>query len=122
VAPRNDTEKKLAKIWQQILGVERIGIKDNFFELGGHSLKATNLISKIQKEFDIDIGLREIFRVPTLEGIAQCIKEADKKAYVVIHKAEKKEYYNMSSAQKRLYILDQLEGTGTAYNAVRRLY
>ena len=49
-APGNITEEKLARIWGEILGIERVGINDNFFEMGGHSLKATVLSSKIHKE------------------------------------------------------------------------
>ena len=49
VAPRNEVEEKLAGIWQELLGIERVGIHDNFFELGGHSLLAMRVISAIRK-------------------------------------------------------------------------
>ncbi|MFL5745679.1 MAG: amino acid adenylation domain-containing protein [Niastella sp.] len=70
VAPRNDIEEKLVAIWQQILGKDRIGVKDNFFEIGGHSLKVTQLISRINSSFLVQIRIQSIFREPTIENIA----------------------------------------------------
>jgi amino acid adenylation domain-containing protein len=73
IAPRNDVEQRLAEIWQEVLGKERIGVKDNFFEAGGHSLKAARLISRIKQNFDVHINLLNIFREPTIENIAEQI-------------------------------------------------
>jgi amino acid adenylation domain-containing protein len=70
VAPRNETEERLLKIWQEILGKEKIGVKDNFFAIGGHSLKATRLASNIRKEFDVNLTLPVLFSNPTIEHIA----------------------------------------------------
>jgi amino acid adenylation domain-containing protein len=67
VPPRNDTEEKLAEIWQDILGIDKskIGIANNFFELGGHSLKAVLLISRIHKELNVKVSLADIFETHT---------------------------------------------------------
>ncbi|SFV52021.1 COG1020: Non-ribosomal peptide synthetase modules and related proteins [hydrothermal vent metagenome] len=70
VAPRNEIEKKLAKIFQEVLNVERVGIYDNFFELGGHSLLATQLVSRIRSELEIELPLKELFGINTLEELA----------------------------------------------------
>ena len=51
LAPRNDLEARLVKIWQEVLGIEKVGVRDNFFELGGHSLMAVRLFTRIQDEF-----------------------------------------------------------------------
>ena len=74
VAPRNETEEKLVRIWQEILGKERIGVKDNFFELGGHSLKVTRLSSQIQKQFTTKVALKDVFSNPTIEAVSDIIR------------------------------------------------
>ncbi|MCP4153928.1 MAG: hypothetical protein GY757_39745, partial [bacterium] len=118
IAPRNNTEKKLNKIWADILGTQKkeIGIDDNFFDIGGHSLKATVMASKIHKEFNVKLPLPEIFKKSTIRTLAETIKEFTRDNYVAIEPTEKKEYYILSSAQKRLFILQQMELESTAYN------
>jgi amino acid adenylation domain-containing protein len=115
-APRNEIEEKLAAIWQEILGVEKIGINDNFFELGGHSLNATTVVSRIYKELNVEMPLRELFQTPTIKGLAEYIQRAESNLYAAIEPVEKQEYYPVSSAQKRLYIISQMEDTQTDYN------
>ncbi|EPR11938.1 hybrid non-ribosomal peptide synthetase/type I polyketide synthase [Ruminiclostridium papyrosolvens] len=116
IAPTNGIEEELVTIWQEVLEVERVGINDNFFELGGHSLKATLLVSKIHKEFNVEMPLREIFNLPTVKGLAAYIKSTDESIYSSIIPAGEKEYYPVSAAQKRLYILNQFERAGKSYN------
>lgn len=115
-APRNKTEEKLLLIWQDILGQEKIGINDHFFQIGGHSLKAFSLAAKIQKELNAEVTLKEIFSYPTIKDIAAHISQKHKKIHSPIKQAENKEYYPLSSAQKRLYVLNQIEDGQTAYN------
>jgi amino acid adenylation domain-containing protein len=117
-APRNEIEKKLVKIWSEVLGIEKdvIGIDADFFDLGGHSLRATILVSKIHKEFSIKLVLAEMFNMPTVRKLAEYIKGTAKEKYHSIKSVEKKEYYELSSAQKRLYILQQIEVGGIGYN------
>jgi len=114
--PTNKAEQQLAEIWQEVLGVERVGMNDNFFELGGHSLKATLLVSKIHKEFNVEIPLREVFKKPVIKDFAQYIKSSERNIYESVVSVDENDYYALSSAQKRLYILSQLEGAGTSYN------
>ncbi|SMO93981.1 AMP-binding enzyme C-terminal domain-containing protein, partial [Flavobacterium resistens] len=73
VAPRNETEEKLAAIWQEVLVIERVGITDNFMDLGGNSLIAMRLISLIHKEFDIKMSVNELFKNMILEEQAYFI-------------------------------------------------
>jgi amino acid adenylation domain-containing protein len=75
VAPRNQTEERLAEFWSEILGVERIGVNDNFFDLGGHSLLATQAISRIRETFQTDLSLRSFFAAPTIAALAVRIAE-----------------------------------------------
>ncbi len=115
-APRNSTEEALAGIWSEVLGVGKIGINDNFFELGGHSLKATSLAGKIHKVLNVEVPLKEIFNNPTIKGISEYIKGSEESIYSSIEPVEEKEYYEMSSAQKRIYTLQQFDINSTSYN------
>ena len=73
--PRREVERKLASIWQQLLGVAPIGIFDNFFDLGGHSLLAIQLISRIRESFRIEFGVHKIFEAPTVAELAANIEK-----------------------------------------------
>ncbi len=116
VAPTNETEEKLTAIWQEVLGLEKVGINDNFFELGGHSLKAINISAKINMELNVSVPLREIFKTPTIKGLADYVKGTKQSIYSRIEPAEENEYYPLSSAQKRMYALQQFEENSTSYN------
>ncbi|MBW7477833.1 amino acid adenylation domain-containing protein, partial [Paenibacillus oenotherae] len=116
VAPRTELEAKLAEIWQSVLGIAQVGAKDHFFELGGHSLKATMLAARVYKELNVNLPLRSIFEAPRLEELAQRIGEQEESKYASIEQTEERSYYPVSSAQRRMYILNQLEGAQTSYN------
>ncbi|MDQ1355550.1 MAG: hypothetical protein QG657_5860, partial [Acidobacteriota bacterium] len=126
-APGNEIEEKMAAIWSEVLGIEKnkISVDANFFELGGHSLKATVMISRICKAFDVNISLMDIFRLPTIRALAQNVKKATEmpgEKYAAVEPVEKKEYYSLSSAQKRLYILNQMNPASTGYNITQVKY
>ncbi|SFB47227.1 non-ribosomal peptide synthetase, partial [Clostridium frigidicarnis] len=115
-APRNALEETLVRVWSEILGIQKIGINDNFFELGGHSLKAMTLISKIHKETNKEVPLKELFKSPTIKGLSKFIEEAEESIYSKIEKVEEREYYEASSAQKRMYIIQGFDKESMAYN------
>jgi len=73
VAPRSPIEEELARIFGEVLGIERVGIHDNFFDLGGHSLLVTQVVSRINRAFQIEISLRDLFDAPTVSGIVPVI-------------------------------------------------
>ncbi|MED4404214.1 non-ribosomal peptide synthetase, partial [Metabacillus fastidiosus] len=110
-APRNAVEETLAVIWQDVLGIERVGITDHFFEMGGHSLKATAMVSRIHKELKVEVPLRQLFQTPTIKGIAEFITSVNESMHVSIRKVEEHDHYPLSSAQRRLYILNKIEGS-----------
>ncbi|MDQ0416437.1 amino acid adenylation domain-containing protein/non-ribosomal peptide synthase protein (TIGR01720 family) [Croceifilum oryzae] len=116
VAPTTETEIRLVSIWREVLGMERIGIEDHFFDLGGHSLKGMTLVSKVQKEFEVDFGLQEVFQAPILKEMAQRIQEASQSIYAAIPVAPSREYYPVSSAQKRMYVIQQMDVDSVSYN------
>ncbi|RED56619.1 non-ribosomal peptide synthetase [Cohnella lupini] len=116
VAPRTQTERQLATIWEEILHVSQAGVHDNFFDLGGHSLRAMTLVSRIHKQFEVEANLRDVFQYPTLESLAAMIARQATSTFTAIHPAAERPYYPLSSAQKRMYVLSQMEGAGTSYN------
>lgn len=75
VAPSNEIETRLSKIWQQVIGLSQIGLYDNFFDIGGQSLKAIILANEISREFDIEFGVEDIFKTPTIKAISDIIIE-----------------------------------------------
>ncbi|WP_343857543.1 condensation domain-containing protein, partial [Fulvivirga kasyanovii] len=119
VAPRTAQEQELAGVWSSVLGLERVGLSDNFFEIGGHSLKATQLLSRIYKEMNVRMELRDIFTYPTLGELATLLSVGNQTQYSEILPLEPQDYYAVSHAQKRLWILDQLEEEQYAYNIPR---
>ncbi len=74
VAPRDEVETKLQKIWQEILQCGPMGVTDNFFDLGGHSLMAVRLVSEIKKAMGIEIPLTELFQGATIEHLANLVR------------------------------------------------
>jgi fengycin family lipopeptide synthetase B len=74
VAPRTETEKKLAEIWSNVLGRNEIGVNDNFFDLGGHSLLAAQMRLRVCEIFIIDIPLRCFFDKPTIAALAEFVE------------------------------------------------
>jgi acyl carrier protein len=77
VAPRTPLKEKLAAIWESTLAVEPIGIHDNFFELGGDSLVATQVVSRIQDTFSIELSIRHLFDSPTIDQLSEHLETAD---------------------------------------------
>lgn len=75
IAPQNDLEQALAEIWQELLGIEKVGSQDNFFELGGHSLLATQLLSRIATTFDVKVPMRRLMETATIAELALVIEE-----------------------------------------------
>ncbi|UHA72100.1 non-ribosomal peptide synthetase [Paenibacillus sp. 481] len=120
-APRTEMEMYVAKLWQRVLNVERVGITDHFFDLGGHSLKAMQVVSLLQKECGIDLALRTVFELPTIQELAGYVQHLtlngnSTATYTPIPPIEPRPYYKLSSAQKRLFILQQMDTALTTYN------
>ncbi|MBG9732731.1 condensation domain-containing protein, partial [Paenibacillus alvei] len=116
VAPRTTTETKLAQLWQEVLGLERVGIRDNFFDIGGHSLRAMTLVSRIHQTLEAEVPLRQLFLSPTIESLAAALEATEGSTFEALVPAPLQAAYPLSSAQKRLYVLQQLEGAELSYN------
>ncbi|SEN18948.1 Acyl transferase domain-containing protein [Stigmatella aurantiaca] len=76
VAPRDVIEREIAGLWQELLGIERVGIHDSFFELGGHSLLGTQMVSRVKESFGVEVSIRGLFETPTVAGVAMAVLQA----------------------------------------------
>ncbi|MEM9212763.1 MAG: beta-ketoacyl synthase N-terminal-like domain-containing protein [Cyanobacteria bacterium P01_F01_bin.150] len=75
MAPRTEMEGAIATIWQELLGIEQVGIEDSFFELGGHSLLAIQAIARLREQFGVELPMQSLlFEAPTIAGIAQLVE------------------------------------------------
>jgi amino acid adenylation domain-containing protein len=117
VPPRDRTEEIIAGIWAEILAVEQVGIHDDFFELGGHSLLATQVVSRISKNLQVEISLRQFFDAPTIADLALAIAQTStKNALTQIQRQSRDSHFPLSFAQQRLWFLAQLEPNNPFYN------
>lgn len=122
--PRGESEKMLAQIWAEVLGVERVGRRDNFFELGGHSLMATMLTSRVRVSLGMDLPLRKIFEHPSLQAMAACLPDlsvqmVDEAPLIPVDRTA---YMSLSPAQQRLWLVERMAaGKGSAYNMAAAL-
>jgi len=130
-APRTPTERWLAAIWADVLGVERVGVHDDFFELGGHSLLATQVVSRVRQRLDFELPLRLLFEEPTVATLAAGIDRACQAAAMGACNSVGPEFVStapsierisrdgdlpLSFAQERLWFLDQLMPDSAFYN------
>lgn len=126
VPPRNDTEELLAGIWRRILDIEGISIYDNFFELGADSLNIITFITRLYDEIKVELNLREIYQVPCIAELSEYIASKKNDANgldvpgaewdIQVRKADKKDDYPLSSGQRRLYLLSQMDAGSVNYN------
>jgi surfactin family lipopeptide synthetase C len=74
--PETETEKEVAGIWSEVLGVEQVGVNDNFFDLGGHSLMVMQVLARMRASFGVELELPVFFGAPTVRGVAEAIETA----------------------------------------------
>ncbi|MBC2521334.1 non-ribosomal peptide synthetase, partial [Clostridium saccharobutylicum] len=114
--PTNEIEEKLVHIWRKVLGINKLGINDNFFDLGGDSLNAVRIIAAINKELNVEISLRDMFDFSEIKTLSKQIQQKNKTEFKLIDAIEEKDYYELSSAQKRLFVIKQFQDTSINYN------
>jgi acyl transferase domain-containing protein len=76
LAPRRDAERRLAAIWEELLGVGEVGVHDNFFQLGGHSLLGLQVAARVREVFAVELSLRALFEAPTVAELTAAIEAA----------------------------------------------
>ena len=117
-SPRTPTEELLSQIWMDILRLRRVKVNENFFELGGHSLLATQVVSRVRETFNVELPLRALFESPTISELAQSVEKClrSQASSSPVERVSRDEDLPLSFAQQRLWFLDQLSPSNTAYN------
>jgi amino acid adenylation domain-containing protein len=110
----------LCRIWEEVLQVERVGVRDNFFELGGHSLLATRVVARLRKTFKVEVALLSLFERPTVAGLAEVVEEAQRTGEGLqappLERVARVGALPVSYAQQRMWFLNQLEPDSPLYN------
>jgi acyl-CoA synthetase (AMP-forming)/AMP-acid ligase II/NAD(P)-dependent dehydrogenase (short-subunit alcohol dehydrogenase family)/alpha-ketoglutarate-dependent taurine dioxygenase len=121
VAARSEEERRIAIVWQEVLGVPDIGVHDNFFELGGHSLLATRVLSRIRDVLGVELQPRDLFESPTVARLAKRIasglpgNQGGRSASPLVT-VPRNRPVPLSFTQLRLWFIDQLEPGNPVYN------
>ncbi|MBB5928532.1 non-ribosomal peptide synthase/polyketide synthase [Streptomyces echinatus] len=117
VAPRSPREAALAAIWAEALGVDAVGVTDDFFDLGGESILAARVLSRIRDELGVRLSVRDVFTARTVAALAPLLTDPSAAAPPEpIPPAPREDGLPLSSAQRRLWYLDDLTAGGTEYN------
>ncbi|MEM9916806.1 MAG: amino acid adenylation domain-containing protein [Bacteroidota bacterium] len=116
VEPVNEVEADLLKIWQEVLEKEVISTDDNFFDIGGHSLKAIRIVLQVYKEMNVKISLVDIFQQPNIRDLAALLLAQNKEILKPIPKLPESQTYKLSYAQRRMWILMNIDESQATYN------
>lgn len=127
VAPETDLTRAIAAVWEEILGVDGVGIHDDFFDLGGHSLLLTQVLSRVRKRLNAEISLRSLFEKRTIAGIAgeiEAARESGRNEGPALRRTDRSLHVDVSGnealpaslMQQRLWFLDQIDSGRAVYN------
>ncbi len=121
IPARHPVAERLAVLWAEVLGVERVGFEDDFFALGGHSLLVTQLVSRVRAEMGVELPLASLFERPTIAALAadlEALLAAEKglAALPIVPRPREAGDPPLSFAQERLWFIDQLEPGNPLYN------
>ena len=120
VAPRTDSERRLAPIWAALLGMQpdQVSADANFFALGGHSLLAMRLLAEMRQQLGLELSIKDVFSAPTLAALAALADGASVRAPrpTVTPQARGSNRLPASFAQQRLWFIDQFESGSAHYN------
>ena len=119
--PAGAMETALARIWSDVLKVERVGRWDHFFELGGHSLLAVQVVSRVRRVLGVEVALGDLFVHPVLAELARRLEQAARAELPPILPARRSGRLALSFAQQRLWFLEQLGSTGATYHIPMRM-
>jgi amino acid adenylation domain-containing protein/FkbH-like protein/non-ribosomal peptide synthase protein (TIGR01720 family) len=121
-APRTETERRLATVWADALGLDRVGVHDGFFELGGTSLQATMVVNRLQEEWGREIDGGVVFEAPTVAQLAARLAAAEAPPITALRPTRRDpggRTAPCSYAQQRLWFLQQFDPGNPVYNERR---
>ncbi|MBV9110153.1 MAG: AMP-binding protein, partial [Gemmatimonadetes bacterium] len=118
VAPRTAEEAALARIWTEVLGLDRVGVRDDFFELGGHSLLATQIVARVRQQLGAELPLGTLFAMPTIEELARQLADAASPlpASTRIPRAPRDRPLPLSFPQESVWFFQRLKPDMRSYN------
>ena len=116
VPPTDEIEKKLEDLWKEVLVLERVGVNTPFFYVGGNSLKAIRLISRINREFNLEIRIKTFFEKATIRKLAESIRLETRTKKSLLQPIPIQPHYALSHAQRRLWIMSKMDVASKAYN------
>ncbi|NEO50211.1 MAG: AMP-binding protein, partial [Moorea sp. SIO4A3] len=113
VAPQTEIQKNLVEIWQEVLGIEKVGIHDNFFDLGGHSLMATQVVSRVGQAFSVELSVSKLFENPTIAQLAEVLvneQQLEQKENQIIPRVSWEQEIPLSYPQEWMWYWHPLNG------------
>ena len=117
--PVGEVEEEVARIWGEVLGVEKVGRQENFFDLGGHSLLATQVVARIKQRLGAEVGIKRMFEGGRVAEVARAVEEARREGEEEereMRRVSGEEGGVLSYGQQRLWFLDQLQPLSSLYN------
>ncbi len=115
-APVGLVEQTLARLWEEILGVPRVGRNDEFYHLGGHSLLATNLVNRVRTVLNVELPVRDLFETSTLADLAERVSVLKEGSRPVLRRQVRPAHVPLSYPQQRMWLTAQLRGGDGAYH------
>ncbi|MGF7119706.1 non-ribosomal peptide synthase/polyketide synthase [Rhodococcus sp. BE178] len=117
-SPRTDSEKTVAAVYSEVLGIEKVGLDDDFFDLGGNSLVATQVVTRVGAALGVQLGVRELFEASTVAALAARAGATVSRSAgtPVLGAVTRPEQIPLSLAQQRMWFLNRFDATTAVYN------
>ncbi len=124
--PRTAVERRMARLWAELLGRTSVGVDDDFFGLGGHSLLAMRLVARVRQAFGVELPVRSLFEAPTVVQLSKVVEaganQRKKVTLPPLRRVPRTGSMPLSFAQERLWFLSQLDPLSPAYNIPMALH